>query len=163
MIKNIYPHVRWLSDEVNNKNLVDAGLRMGVTVFGSVAHELAYLGIPSICAAKHAHSSFDICKTAKSKAEYLQLLGEVPLISFDKNLLNKQAKQFYAMHNNLSNKIERDLCAAYLNYWMVTSDANCEAKVVESLSALRDSEGFVKFINDLNFNDQKIPSEELEL
>lgn len=162
MIRHKYPHVRWLSDEVNNKKLVEAGLRVGVTVFGSVAHELAYLGVPSICAAKHAHSAFDICKTAKSKAEYLQLLGEIPLISFDKSLLNKQARQFYAVHNNLINTTEQNLCAAYLNYWMTASDASCEAKVVEGLSVLRNSEGYVKFVNNLNLDNHKITLKDME-
>jgi len=155
LIKNKYPNARWLSDEVNNKKLVEAGLRMGVTVFGSVAHELAYLGVPSICAAKHAHSSFDFCKTAKTKAEYLQLLEEMWLTCFVKEELNKQARQFYAMHNNLSNEMERDLCAAYLNYWMVASSAGAEDKVVKSLNALRANEGFVKYIENLNFHVSK--------
>jgi hypothetical protein len=160
MIKNKYPHVRWLNDEVNNKKLVEAGLRFGVTVFGSIAHELAYLGVPSICAAKHAHSSFSFCMTAKTKAEYLQFLGDMRLTCFDKKELNEQAKQFYTMHNNLPSRIERDLCAAYLNYWMVASVEGNESKVVESLNALRNSEGYVKFINGLSFSDKRIVPED---
>ncbi|MFM1981148.1 MAG: hypothetical protein RLZ68_2413, partial [Pseudomonadota bacterium] len=44
-----FPALRLLSTRITNRELVDAGIGAGVTVYGTVGHELAYLGVPVIC------------------------------------------------------------------------------------------------------------------
>lgn len=94
-----YPQLMYIPNGITNKQLVDAGIIAGVTVYGTVSHELAYLGIPTIGCADHPHISFDFCFTAKSLDEYRQLLLEVHKLSFDKCEAQLQSKQFYFMHN----------------------------------------------------------------
>jgi hypothetical protein len=50
-----YPEVIWLSAGVSNVHLAEAGIACAVTVYGTVAHEMAFLGIPSIAAGHNPH------------------------------------------------------------------------------------------------------------
>jgi hypothetical protein len=60
-----YPHAgAAIAQGVSNAQLAQAGMACGVTVYGTVAHELAFLGIPSIACARHPHHAFDFCRTA---------------------------------------------------------------------------------------------------
>jgi hypothetical protein len=98
-LRSRYPDVMIISPEISNKKIVDAGIKCAVTVYGTVAHEMAYLGIPSISSAKHPHSSFSFCLTAKTRHEYTQLLKKSADISIDKHSMRTEALSFYYMHN----------------------------------------------------------------
>lgn len=94
-----FPGVTVVQPGSSNKDLVDAGMLCGVTVYGTIAHELAYLGVPTIACAKHPHHSFGFCRTAHSVHEYESFLktpGEMPL---GKREMRRQALAFYYMHN----------------------------------------------------------------
>jgi hypothetical protein len=62
-----YPNVKLLSEKVTNKQLVAAGVKLGITVYGTVAHELAYMGIPIITCGDNPHSGYNFCYEAKKK------------------------------------------------------------------------------------------------
>jgi hypothetical protein len=94
-----YPHLQFISPLITNKQLSDAGLAAGITVHGTVAHELAFLGIPSVGCADHPHISFDFCQTAKTLEQYESLLKNCISFVVDKSNLVKQSTQFYFMHN----------------------------------------------------------------
>src|SRR5262249_4742192 len=47
-----YPGLSVLSSRISNRQLVEAGMICGVTVYGTVGHELAYMGVPCISCAK---------------------------------------------------------------------------------------------------------------
>jgi len=94
-----YPTLNLLSSKVTNKQLADGGISCGVTVYGTVAHELAFMGIPSIGCACHPHISFDFCKTAKTKNEYAALLRNPFTFADNKKTLKTQSLIFYFMHN----------------------------------------------------------------
>lgn len=98
-LKARYPQALIISPEISNKEIVEAGIKCAVTVYGTVAHEMAYLGIPSISSAKHPHSSFSFCLTAKTKHEYAQLLKKSADINIDKHSMKTEALSFYYMHN----------------------------------------------------------------
>jgi hypothetical protein len=101
-----YPDLAMIPQNVTNRQLVNAGIVCAVTVYGTVAHEMAYLGVPSITCAKHPHVSFDFCKTTTNKQEYAEALRESVRIGFDsdRNMMHRQALEFYYMHNlNLNN------------------------------------------------------------
>jgi hypothetical protein len=98
-LKKRYPGITILSPKINNKQMVDAGAVCAVTVYGSVAHEMAYMGLPTIASARHPHISFDFCKTAKNKIEYTELLSSANQIALDKAEMKRQSLIFYYMHN----------------------------------------------------------------
>jgi hypothetical protein len=102
-LKQRYPGISIISSNITNKQLADAGLACAVTVYGTVAHEMAYLGVPSIACAHHPHVSFDFCKTAKNKTEYAEALLRSAYIDVDRLEMHRQSLIFYYMHNiNLS-------------------------------------------------------------
>lgn len=102
-LKQRYPNTTLLSSRITNKQLVEAGMACAVTVHGTVAHEMAYMGIPTIACTHHPHISFDFCKTAKNRIDYALLLKNFKQFIFDKAEMKRQSLIFYYMHNlNLS-------------------------------------------------------------
>jgi hypothetical protein len=97
-IKNRYPNIKILGSEITNKQLVDGGIIYGITVYGTVAHELAYLGVPTITCAKHPHHEYDFCRTAKTIEEYKEYILDNSF-KFNKIELKTQALEYYYMHN----------------------------------------------------------------
>ena len=93
-----YPFVTMLPPKVSNLQLAQRGVDALVTVHGTVAHEMAYLGIPVICAADNPHMEFSFCLTVTEEEKYLSLLRDL-------SQLPKQTPQsdeiaaFYFVHN----------------------------------------------------------------
>lgn len=157
-LKQRYPSISLISPNVTNKQLADAGLACAVTVFGTVAHEMAYLGVPSIACAHHPHVSFDFCKTAKNKAEYADALLKHADSDFDRIAMHRQSLIFYYMHNmNLSTeeKYLRDYASKFRN--------NCHSSITphtdlsELLEDISRLPGFQIYISKLiaGFQPQK--------
>ena len=94
-----YPNLAVISTSITNKQLAEAGFACAVTVYGTVAHEMAYLGVPTIACARHSHISFDFCRTARTRAEYIDLLRHYSNIDIDRARLRQQSQIFYYMHN----------------------------------------------------------------
>ena len=107
-----YPAIRMISPNITNKQLAQAGLACAVTVYGSVAHEMAYLGVPTIGCGDNPHISFDFCKTAKNKAEYAAMLKNSGQLNSDKPAMKRQSLVFYYMHNLNSSAEEKSLLDA---------------------------------------------------
>lgn len=94
-----FPSLRMLSTRITNRQLVEAGMGAGVTVYGTVGHELAYLGVPVICCARHPHHAFDFCRTARSVEEYDAMLRQPFKLPLSREQMRLQALQFYYAHN----------------------------------------------------------------
>ena len=94
-----FKEARFISSKVTNAELVTAGMVCGVTVYGTVAHELAYLGVPSIACARHPHVSFDFCRTARNIDEFRQMLRTPNFLPLKPEEMRNQALAFYYMHN----------------------------------------------------------------
>lgn len=115
-LKKCYPDVSIMSSKISNKQLSQAGLACAVTVHGTVAHEMAYLGVPTISCARHPHSSFSFCKTAKNKVEYVAYLRRYADIDFDKSEMRRQSLIFYYMHNLHKSEEEKSLWATVFKF-----------------------------------------------
>jgi hypothetical protein len=98
-LKHRYPDISIISSSITNKQLAEAGLACAVTVYGTVAHEMAYLGVPTIGCAHHPHVSFDFCKTARCREEYAEALRCFAEIGVDQPRMRRQTLIFYYMHN----------------------------------------------------------------
>lgn len=89
----------FISSAITNKQLVDAGAVCAVTMYGTVAHEMAFLGVPSIACARHPHVSFEFCHTARTRDEYARLLKGAAQVLSDRQRMEQQSLAFYYMHN----------------------------------------------------------------
>lgn len=146
-LRRNYPDLKWLPINASNVQLAEAGIACGVTVYGTVAHELAYLGVPSIACARHPHYAFNFCRTARTREEYkgmLESYGEMPL---PREEMQRQALAFYYMHNLHGVGNERELQQAFVAFWracnvgIVTEDA-----VILSFQALVNLPAFDRFV-----------------
>ena len=149
-LQAIYPGLQMLSTGVTNVQLVDAGIICGVTAYGSVAHELAYLGVPSIACARHPHHSFQFCRTARSLEEYRSFLRTANAKPLTKAEMRRQALAFYYMHNLHGSPAARALRQQYASLWrtMHAPDSKPD-EVIASLQQMRRSQGWREFIDGL--------------
>jgi len=106
-LKQRYPGLSMISSSITNKQLAESGMSCAVTVYGTVAHEMAYLGVPTIACAHHPHISFDFCRTAHNRDEYADLLQNSTRFMIDKAAMHRESLIFYYMHNlNLSEEMK---------------------------------------------------------
>jgi hypothetical protein len=120
-----YPAARWLTAEASNARLARAGIACGVTVYGTVAHELAYLGVPSIACARHPHHSFGFCRTARSLPEYKALLRDARVAPLPRETMQREALAFYYMHNLEGSDVERELRDGFVEFWRASNVKPC--------------------------------------
>jgi DNA-binding protein Fis len=127
---------------VSNKQLAEAGMACAVTVYGTVAHEMAYLGIPTIASAHHPHICFDFCRTAKSRKEYAAFLKHPAQIGIDKSTMRQQSLMFYYMHNlNLTAEMAA-LRDAMMQFRMIGAHTSSEANLTEILQNMASLSGY---------------------
>ena len=153
---NNYPHLKFISPKVTNTQLIDAGISYAITVYGSVAHEMAYFGIPSIACARHPHIAYSFCQTARSREAYKKLIysSQAPQ-NLDVMKMRKESLEFYFMHNlNLTAKESelmlgahnlRSGCAA-----MGLQDTPDLVGLIENLSS---KEAFKEFCNKIIYEE----------
>jgi hypothetical protein len=134
LLKAKYPNARWLSSGVTNVQLARSGIACGITVYGTVAHELAYLGVPTIGCARHPHIAFDFCRTATTRDAYRRLLGEFATTSVCKDQLRREALQFYYVHNMYGSDEQLSLRRAFTNLWRACNVG--DQREVDILAAL---------------------------
>jgi hypothetical protein len=150
-LKDRYPAVSIISSKVSNKRLVDAGMGCAVTVYGTVAHEMAYMGVPTIASANHPHISFDFCKTAKSKDEYGELLRNALHLDFDQAAMRRQSLIFYYMHNLNVNEDEKSINEAFLELRKLCANTEKAPKdaLVSLIKKIETLPAFIRHVNKL--------------
>lgn len=149
-LREKYPELKWLSPAVNNVRLAQAGIACGVTVYGTVAHELAYLGVPSIGCARHPHYTFDFCRTARTRHEYEGFLKTYRAEPLSKEEMRRQALVFYYMHNLHGAADERELQQAFAVFWKSCNVGEVtELSVVENFKKLIGLSAFDRFIQKM--------------
>lgn len=149
-LKTVYPGLALLAQGVSNAQLAQAGMACGVTVYGTVAHELAFLGIPSIACARHPHHAFDFCRTATSRAQYVRFLQQALDPVADRATLRLQALQFYYIHNLHGAPADLGLRADFLAFWKAFQGPESnDAEVLRTLETMRHSAGFADFVANL--------------
>lgn len=144
-----YPGVRVLPDNISNLLLVDSGIICGITAYGTVAHELAYFGIPSITCANHPHHKYDFCRTARSLVEYREFLKSPGVLPVSVDKMKKQALEFvYMLNFNVSDndQVLREKVATFFSAFNESSGYN---EIVDCLAGIHQAPGFSDFINDV--------------
>ncbi len=146
-LRSKYPRLQWLPAGVSNVLLARAGIACGVTVYGTVAHELAYLGVPSIGCARHPHHSFDFCRTARTVAEYEDLLRRYAELPVPKDEMRREALAFYYMHNLHGETDKRELQQAFVAFWKACNVGEAtEEGVMSSFRTLVRLPAFDRFV-----------------
>jgi hypothetical protein len=93
-----YPNIKLLSTKITNRQLVDNHIIAGISVYGTVAHELVYMGIPIILCGDNPHSSYNFCYEAKTKNEYKNYIKNYLELTIPIDY-KEQIESFYYMHN----------------------------------------------------------------
>lgn len=137
LLRHKYPGLQWLPTGTSNVQLARAGMACGVTVYGTVAHELAYLGVPSIGCATHPHHAFDFCRTAKTQDGYEALLKTYAVSPLPKQEMQRQALVFYYMHNLFGIGGQQELRHAFLALWKACHQTGVtEEQIMNEFQAL---------------------------
>lgn len=145
-----YPGVQLLSQRLTNAQLAQAGMACGVTVYGTVAHELAFLGIPSIGCARHPHHTFDFCRTAGNRAQYADYLSQALTLRMERETMRTQALQFYYMHNLHGEPAQLALRVDFVAFWTACqNEGSTDDAVLQALERLRRSDAFRGFVDQL--------------
>jgi hypothetical protein len=148
----MHPRLNWLDSSIDNKTLAHAGISYGVTVYGSIAHELAYLGIPTIGAASAPHEAFKFCRIAKNLNEYIQFLANCHLPYLSSEDMKQEALEFFTIHNSLHDAKEKDVSTAFVEYWMLANGAQSyddSQRAIKALDHLRSCAGYQALISKL--------------
>ena len=149
-LKLKYPSVVFLDTKINNIELTKGDLICGITMYGSISHELAYFGIPTIACAKNPHHSFGFCKTAQSIEEYKNYIKNIQKMNFDKAELKKESLEFYHMHNNNISENERVLRDKYIKLWRSCNVGDVNADEILGLAdELKKSTEFDEFVANI--------------
>ncbi len=93
-----YPSMRWLNPATSNVHILNSGIKFGISVYGTVLHELAYHNIIPICAGDNPHTSFDFILFPKSKDEYQNMIVNHRNLALPPDYKD-QVAAFYYMHN----------------------------------------------------------------
>ncbi len=141
-LKQRYPGLSLISSRITNKQLAEAGMSCAVTVYGTVAHEMAFLGVPSIACAHHPHISFDFCRTAYSRREYAEFLRGALQHKVDKDDMRRKSLIFYYMHNLNVDEETRLLRDAAIEYRLVSNNGDERQDVVELLKNMANLQGY---------------------
>lgn len=147
LLRRKYPGLRWVPDAVNNVQLAQAGIACGVTVYGTVAHELAYLGVPSIACARHPHHAFDFCRTARTRAAYAGLLKTHTTLPVSREEMRRQALAFYYMHNLYGVGDQSALREAFVHFWKTSNvGVTTEQELMQAFLTLARLPAFDRFV-----------------
>jgi hypothetical protein len=92
-----YPELYWIDSYVSNKKIFNSGISFGVSVYGSVLHELAYHNIIPIAVGDHPHVAYNFTYTARSIEEYDNLLTSATKLTLPENY-KLEVEEFYYMH-----------------------------------------------------------------
>jgi hypothetical protein len=148
------PDLNWLPAGASNVQLARAGMVCGVTVYGTVAHELAYLGVPSIGCARHPHHAFDFCRTARTREEYEGMLRTYATLPVPREEMQRQALTFYYMHNLYGGGDQSVLRQAFVDFWKACNVGEItEESVMQGFRGLVRLPAFNRFVDAMARSD----------
>jgi hypothetical protein len=150
-----FPNARFISADVSNQQLVQAGMKCGITIYGSIASELAFLGVPTIGAGDNPHVAFSFCKLAQSREEYRRMLLDFQRLNDDPATLREEACMFHYMHNLNLDEDERKFRDAYIEVWsgileMQATQIQSQEKILADLDMLTNKPAFQRFADCLH-------------
>ena len=98
ILKAKYRNIVWLEADISNNTIFNSGIKFGISVYGTILHELAYFGINPICAGDNPHYSFDFVHKPKNIHDYNYLILNYKQLSLPNNY-KELVEIFFYMHN----------------------------------------------------------------
>lgn len=147
-MKMKYKNINIISSKITNRQLVEAGIKVGISVYGTVAHELVYMGVPIILCGDNPHSSYDFCFEAKSKDEYVSLIKRYSNLKLRDNA-KKEVESFYYMHNLNSSEDEKALMNEFVSlykYCIQKDTVFDPMKYFKLLGAIKNNNAYIEYI-----------------
>lgn len=93
-----FPRIQWIDPKVSNRIIMNSGIKFGISIYGTVLHELVYHGIHAISAGENPHSSYEFVHNPKSIDEYDYLISNHNELVLPDDY-KTQVESFYYMHN----------------------------------------------------------------
>jgi len=93
-----YPKIRYIDKYTSNKQIISEGVSALLSVYGSVATEFAYLGIPVLLAGDSPVEPYTFCYTAKNKEDYEHCLLNMSDIKEKINFSKSNIQEFFFLH-----------------------------------------------------------------
>ncbi len=149
-LKIKYTNTNFISPKITNKQLVNAGMKVGVSVYGTIAHELVYMGVPIILCGDNPHSSYDFCYEAKTKEDYSNFLKNYTTLGIIDNA-KEEVESFYFMHSLNSSDDMKYLMHSFISLVNYCSSENkFDSEIfLTSLNKIKDNSEFKDYINKL--------------
>jgi len=92
-----------LPQTMSHPEIVELGITHALTVYGSIAHEYPFLGIPVINASRNnPHSGYSFSVTPKSRGEYERIISS--LENFEHQIDEREILEYYYMKYILPGK-----------------------------------------------------------
>ncbi|MDP4712434.1 MAG: hypothetical protein NWS63_14635 [Saprospiraceae bacterium] len=93
-----YPNIIFLDKNISNQSL--AGLRPNgiFTVYGTIAHEFAYLRLPVICAGENPHKMYHFVHQPTTVNAFNYFLENLDTLGLPENYDKEKILEFYYMH-----------------------------------------------------------------
>ncbi|MEX2526815.1 MAG: hypothetical protein WEA09_04195 [Gemmatimonadota bacterium] len=95
------PHgpLELIPGRITHHQLLDEGMTVALTAYGTIGHELPLMGVPVLNAGYNPHVGYDFNFTPESREEYRELLLRIPELREGWSVDPEDVYQFYFMHN----------------------------------------------------------------
>lgn len=143
-----YPMISLVNPETSFIQLRDEGIEYALTCFGSVGHELPFLGITVVNNSNNPHIAYDFNIHASTVGEYENIILNLP--KYKMNSFNySDIYEFFTVHQYLLHK--DDYILESFNYLLNYCSGSLESnKLIEYLS---------ENIDEIIFNSEKVALE----
>jgi hypothetical protein len=95
-LKKKYPKVTYMPRTASNKQILQEGISSMFTVFGTAAHEFAYVGVPVVTAGDNPHVNYDFNFHPQTINEYEKYIFNADKLKID--IDKAQIEEFFYMH-----------------------------------------------------------------
>src|SRR6185437_13332553 len=95
-LKRRFPKIKFLGLKVSNKQIAEEGINAVFTMYGTIGHELAYLGIPVVNAGDNPHIAYDFNYHPRTIDEFDQLIAKADALSRPAN--KDEVLEFFYLH-----------------------------------------------------------------
>jgi hypothetical protein len=99
-LKAKFNYLNWLDEEISNSQLLNSGIKFGISVYGTVLTELAFQNIIPICCGDNPTINYDFTFNANTKEEYEDFIINHNKLIFRNNRLDEIGEFVFMNHIN---------------------------------------------------------------
>ena len=96
-LKIQYPWIEFIDPKISNMQIAQFGFDIAFTVYGTIAHEFAYLKLPVVSAGANPHMAYNLTKSVASKEELRDWIHHFPTKLWQPN--SQEVEEFCYVHN----------------------------------------------------------------